>query len=77
VGLVKKTIPLCARIMAVADVYDALVDNRVYKRALSHEQACSIIQEGKGSQFDPYIIDAFSACEEEMAEMAVSLTSTN
>ena len=46
-------IPLEARIMAIADVYDALVSKRVYKDAMSFEKADSIIMEGFGSQFDP------------------------
>jgi len=52
-------IPLSARIMAVADVYDALTTERPYKKAFSHEKAKSIIIEGKGTQFEPAIIDVF------------------
>lgn len=57
-------IPLCARIMAVADVFDALVSKRSYKEAFTFEKAVDIIKEGSGSQFDPDIVDAFLACEE-------------
>jgi putative two-component system response regulator len=60
-------IPLCAKIMAVADVYDALVDNRVYRRAMSHEEAYGIILDGRGTHFDPRVIDAFVSISAEMA----------
>jgi putative two-component system response regulator len=50
---------LAARIIAVADVYDALTSARVYKKALSHDEACRIIREGRGTQFDPEVVDAF------------------
>jgi putative two-component system response regulator len=63
-------IPLCARIMAVADVYDALVDDRVYRSAMSHEDACEIIHEGCGNHFDPRIIGAFDAIADEMMQEA-------
>jgi putative two-component system response regulator len=52
-------IPLEGRIMAIADVYDALVSERPYKKAFTHEQAVKIIKEGRGTHFDPTIIDAF------------------
>ncbi|NLX76411.1 MAG: HD domain-containing protein [Clostridiaceae bacterium] len=58
-GLKVTDIPLSARIMAVADVYDALRSVRVYKRAFSHEEAVNIIKEGRGTQFDPDIVDVF------------------
>jgi putative two-component system response regulator len=59
-------IPLCAKIMAVADVYDALVDDRVYRKAMSHREACDIIMNGKGTHFDPRVIDAFEAVSGKM-----------
>jgi putative two-component system response regulator len=59
-------IPLCAKIMAVADVYDALVDDRVYRKALSHREAFDIIMNGKDSHFDPRVVDAFVAVSDEM-----------
>ena len=52
-------IPLSARIMALSDVYDALRSKRVYKEAFSHEKARAIINEGRGSHFDPRIADVF------------------
>jgi putative two-component system response regulator len=57
-------IPLSARIVAVADVYDALVNKRVYKSAFPHEVSKSIIVGERGKHFDPMIIDAFHQCEE-------------
>lgn len=58
-GLSGVNIPLSARLMAVADVYDALITKRVYKEAYSHEKAVQLIIEGRGSHFDPDVIDAF------------------
>jgi putative two-component system response regulator len=58
-GLAGDQIPLCARIVALADVYDALSTKRVYKEAFSHNIARSIILEGRGAHFDPDIVDAF------------------
>jgi putative two-component system response regulator len=54
-----ESIALAARIISVADVYDALTSARVYKPALSHAEACCIIREGRGTQFDPVVVDAF------------------
>lgn len=58
-GLSGTDIPLSARLMAIADVYDALICRRVYKDPMPHEQAIQIIQEGQGSHFDPVIVDHF------------------
>lgn len=58
-GLKGEAIPISARLMAVADVYDALVSRRVYKPAFPHEKAVRIITEGRGSHFDPDMVDAF------------------
>jgi putative two-component system response regulator len=69
-GLKGDEIPLCARIMSVADVYDALVDTRVYKKAITHEDACRIIYAGMGSQFDPRIVDAFQSVHGQFNEAA-------
>jgi putative two-component system response regulator len=54
-------IPLCGRIMAVADVYDALVGNRVYRKGIGHTEACCIILSERGTQFDPNVVDAFES----------------
>ncbi len=64
-------IPQLARILAVGDVYDALVSVRSYKQKQTHEQACQIINQGSGSQFDPQVVQAFNRCESEF--YAVSL----
>ncbi len=58
-GLKGEDIPLCARIMAVADVFDALVSERVYKSAMSIDEAMDILQKDAGSHFDPEIVDIF------------------
>jgi response regulator RpfG family c-di-GMP phosphodiesterase len=69
-GLKGTSIPLPGRIMAVADVYDALILHRVYKEALSHAKAVSIIVEKKGHHFDPDIVEAFIAAESEFTVIA-------
>jgi putative two-component system response regulator len=56
--------------MAVADVYDALISKRVYKEAFPHQKAVDIIREGKGTHFDPDIVDAFVMIETEFREIA-------
>jgi len=58
-GLAGEAIPIAARIMAIADVYDALVSNRVYKKQWTHEQAAQEIISMCGTKFDPVIVDAF------------------
>ena len=58
-GLSGEAIPLQARMMAIADVYDALISERPYKRAFSHEEAMRTIAEGRGTQFDPALADLF------------------
>jgi putative two-component system response regulator len=58
-------------LMAVADVYDALISRRVYKESLSHEAAMTIIIEGKGQHFDPDVVDAFLAIQDEFRAIAV------
>lgn len=63
-GLSGDDIPLSGRLMALADVYDALVSKRVYKPAFSHEKARELILDAKGKHFDPDVVDAFTAEEE-------------
>ena len=58
-NLAGESIPLAARIMAIADVYDALTKARVYREAMTHEQACKTILMEKGSHFDPLLVDEF------------------
>lgn len=64
-GISGINIPLSARIMALADVYDALRSKRVYKEAFSHEESVNIIMDGRGTHFDPVIVDAFLNLENE------------
>ena len=64
-GISGEEIPLSARIVALVDVYDALVSERVYKAAMSHEKAVSIICEGAGTQFDAKVVDAFMMIQEQ------------
>jgi len=58
-GLKETAIPLSARIMALADMYDALVSTRVYKNRWTHEEACEEIIQNKGKRFDPIVVEAF------------------
>ncbi|WP_044874515.1 two-component system response regulator [Pseudomonas sp. LFM046] len=69
-GRAGEAIPLSARLMAVADVYDALISRRVYKAGMSHEQAVAIIREGRGTHFDPDIADAFLTLQDEFRAIA-------
>ena len=69
-GLAGDAIPISARLMAIADVYDALISQRVYKPALSHETAMEIIIEGKGRHFDPDVVDAFVAIAHQCRDIA-------
>lgn len=69
-GLKGDDIPISARLMAVADVYDALTTKRVYKPALTHEQALHIIGEERGAHFDPDIVSAFIECEDKFRDIA-------
>ncbi len=65
-GISGEEIPLCARIMAVADVFDALTSKRCYKSAMSLEKAYAIIGEESGTHFDPAVVEAFFAIAEDM-----------
>ena len=69
-GLSGEDIPLSARIMAVADVFDALVSNRSYKKGFPYEKALGIIQEERGTHFDPKVVDAFFAVKDEILKVA-------
>ncbi len=62
----REKIPLCGRIVALADVYDALTSCRVYKQAMTHEQARNIIALERGGHFDPEIVDAFLRAEDQI-----------
>ena len=65
-GLNGEMIPLCARIMAIVDVYDAVRSKRVYKDPIPHEEACKIILRERGTHFDPAIIDVFVQLQNEL-----------
>lgn len=69
-GLHGRDIPLSGRIMALADVYDALISKRVYKPAFSHQRAYEIIVAGRGSHFEPLVVDAFIRQEETFRTIA-------
>ncbi|MCL2765698.1 MAG: response regulator [Treponema sp.] len=68
-GLKGTEIPLQGRIMAIADVYDALVSERPYKKAFSHEEAVVIIKDGGGKHFDPELVNIFLLCEKEFVKV--------
>jgi putative two-component system response regulator len=72
-GLKGDEIPISGRLMAVADVYDALISKRVYKDAFPHEVAVEIIREERGTHFDPDITDAFLELEQEFKHIAEEL----
>ncbi|MDP6109964.1 MAG: HD domain-containing protein, partial [Rhodospirillales bacterium] len=69
-GLSGENIPVSGRLMAVADVYDALISKRVYKPAFSHDKAMEIILEGRGNHFDPDIVDALTDIEDTFKDIA-------
>lgn len=69
-GLRGDAIPVSARLMAVADVYDALISNRVYKKGMPPAQAAKIVREGRGSHFDPDVVDAFIALQDQFEAIA-------
>jgi putative two-component system response regulator len=76
-GLAGDGIPVSARLMAVADVYDALISRRVYKDGMPHEKAVAIMVEGRGSHFDPDMIDAFLELESEFRTIAERYTDSD
>ena len=69
-GLAGGDIPVSGRLMAVADVYDALISKRVYKPAFPHEKAVEIIQQGRGRHFDPDMVDAFLEIQDQFDAIA-------
>lgn len=68
-GLTKENIPLAARIIAIADVFDALTSKRVYKKAFTFEKAYSIITENSGKHFDPIIVESFDRCIDKIKQV--------
>jgi len=65
-------IPISARMMALADVYDALISRRVYRAAMSHAEAVKVIEHVKGKHFDPDVVDAFLEIHEQFNAIALS-----
>ncbi len=76
-GLQGEAIPVSARLMAVADVYDALISRRVYKPPFPHEKAVAIIREGRGQHFDPDMADAFLAMADDFRLIAAQFQDTD
>ena len=76
-GLWAEQIPLSARIVTLADVFDALISNKVYKDGVSHDRAVQIITEGRGAHFDPAVVDAFLEVHEVFRSIAVRHADTN
>ena len=72
-GLAGDDIPLPGRLMAIPDVYDALISKRVYKNAYTHEEAVDFIKAGDGKQFDPDILDAFMKISDTFRDIASGL----
>jgi len=69
-GLSGEVIPLQGRLMAIADTYDALISERPYKKAFTHEKALEIILEGKGKHYDPTLIDIFESLSYKFKEIS-------
>jgi putative two-component system response regulator len=69
-GLQGKQIPLSARIVALADVYDALTSHRAYRPSVAHAEAREWIVSNYGSQFDPEVVEAFVAREQDFAKIS-------
>lgn len=75
-GLRGTQIPISARLMAVADVYDALISRRVYKEPMPHEQAVAIIEQTSGKHFDPDVVDAFLEIQDAFNAIAIAYSDT-
>jgi len=71
-GLEGQAIPISGRLMALADVYDALISKRVYKPPFSHERAVAMISDGRGTHFDPDVVDAFLSLEKTFRNIALT-----
>ncbi|MBF0129133.1 MAG: two-component system response regulator [Alphaproteobacteria bacterium] len=73
-GLSFEDIPLSGRLMALADVYDALTSARPYKKPFPHAEAAALISDGRGSHFDPDMVDAFVALDSEFQHISKTIT---
>jgi putative two-component system response regulator len=71
-GMQGTQIPMAGRIMAIVDVYDALISKRVYKMPYSHRQAVDIIAQGRGTHFDPDLVDMFLEIQEDIRQIALT-----
>jgi putative two-component system response regulator len=71
-GLKGDEIPLCCRIMSVANVYDTCVTDRIYRKRLSHEESRDYILAGRGTEFDPRIVDAFEKAQDVFAQLTMT-----
>lgn len=76
-GLSGEAIPISARLMALADVYDALISRRVYKEAFTHEVSVEIIAKGRGTHFDPVMVDVFMEIADQFYEIAQKYADTD
>ncbi len=76
-GLAGDAIPISARLMAIADVYDAVISRRVYKEGMSHEEAWRVIELGRGKHFDPDVAEAAMAIAEEFKAIATRFADTD
>jgi putative two-component system response regulator len=76
-GLAGDAIPIAARLMAVADVYDALISRRVYKEGMSHDRAVAIIVEGRGTHFDADMVEAFVDIQGEFSAIALRFSDSD
>jgi putative two-component system response regulator len=72
-GLQGKSIPFAARIVALADVYDALTSKRCYRAPVAHEEVCRTIHQASGTQFDPDVVAAFKAAEDSFRRIRLDL----
>ena len=70
-GISGDDIPISARLMALADVYDALISRRVYKDGMTHEQAVAIITDSAGTHFDPDIVQSFLSIDDQFRQIAL------
>ncbi|MCL1859115.1 MAG: response regulator [Oscillospiraceae bacterium] len=77
VGLKGQDIPIEGRLMAIADVFDALISERPYKKAFTHEDACKIIEDGSGSHFDPVLVGVFCDVKDEICGIARKIRDVN
>lgn len=76
IGLAGEDIPLCGRITAVADVFDALSTSRSYKSAFTLKKCFAILEDGRGTRFDPEVLDAFIAAREQIVQIQISFAET-